>query len=35
MKAGKRVLFIDVHCLSDADGEYDSAQLVYFSYNTC
>ena len=30
----KRVLFIDVHCLSDADGEYDSAKLVDLSYDS-
>ena len=29
------VLFVDVHCLSDAYGEYDSAELVYFSCDTC
>ena len=28
----KRVLFSDVHCLADADGEHYAAELVYFSY---
>ena len=30
----ERVLFIDVHCLSDADGENYSSKLVYFSCDT-
>ena len=31
----KRVLFVDVHDLSDADGEDDSSELVHFSYYAC
>ena len=30
----ERVLFVDVHGLSDADGENYSSKLVYFSCNT-
>jgi hypothetical protein len=30
----KRVLFSDIHCLSNADGEHYASQLVYFSYDS-
>ena len=31
----KRILFVDIHGLSDADGKNYSSELVYFSYHTC
>jgi hypothetical protein len=30
----KRIFFVNVHGLTDADGQYDSAKLVYFTYDT-
>ena len=31
----QRILLRDVQCAPHFDGEYDPAQLVYFSYDTC
>jgi hypothetical protein len=29
------ILFVNVHGLTDADGQYDSPQLIYLAYDTC
>ena len=30
----KRVFFVYIHCLADADGKHDSSKLIYFSYHS-
>ena len=29
------ILYLNVHCFTDFNGENDSTQLVYFSYHSC